>query len=141
MLGHDSQPASAAAVLSYWFAADGGSDASVNYRTKWFASRTGGRQAAVDAQIRAEFGATLRCAEAGELEGWRSTARGALALVVVLDQFSRHVYRDVVDATTRVEANDALALSISLALLDQLEADASPSSAPPLPRLLPWRSS
>ena len=129
----DSQPASAAAVLSYWFAADGGSDASVNYRTKWFASRTGGRQAAVDAQIRAEFGATLRCAEAGELEGWRSTARGALALVVVLDQFSRHVYRDVVDATTRVEANDALALSISLALLDQLEADASPSSAPPLP--------
>jgi len=39
------------------------------------------------------FGADLDDARAGGRDRWRQTSRGALALVVLLDQFPRHVYR------------------------------------------------
>jgi uncharacterized protein (DUF924 family) len=44
--------------------------------------------------VRDRFGATLAAAAARKLEGWRASAEANLALVVVLDQFSRNVYRD-----------------------------------------------
>ncbi len=48
----------------------------------------------LDREIGARFGTTHRAASLGELESWRRTADGRLAEIIVLDQFSRNVYRD-----------------------------------------------
>jgi len=47
----------------------------------------------VDREITERFGEVLEQARRGELDHWADTARGRLALIVVLDQFSRNVYR------------------------------------------------
>lgn len=48
---------------------------------------------ALDGQIAERFGEVWRAARRGELKGWSATARGALALVIVLDQFPRNMFR------------------------------------------------
>jgi uncharacterized protein (DUF924 family) len=65
------------------------------------------KDAALDETIRTRFGATLEAAARCELFTWRATPEGRLAEVLVLDQFSRNVYRD----TARAFAQDALALA------------------------------
>ena len=62
-----------------------------------------------DRQIELRFGALQRAAERCELYGWRATAAGRLAEVIVLDQFSRNLYRD----QARAFASDALALGLA----------------------------
>jgi uncharacterized protein (DUF924 family) len=62
---------------------------------------------ALDETIRTRFGATLEAAAKCELFAWRATPEGRLAEIVLLDQFSRNVYRD----TARAFAQDALALA------------------------------
>lgn len=47
----------------------------------------------LDAPVREQFASTVRAAGQGVLEHWMGTARGALALVLTLDQFPRHIYR------------------------------------------------
>lgn len=47
-----------------------------------------------DSNIQNRFGALHAQAKAGELFHWRETALGSLAEVIVLDQFSRNIYRD-----------------------------------------------
>ena len=79
------------AVLSYWF--PGGFDEADPETRRRQARRwmVGGPE--VDRQITKRFGQTLEKARRGELDHWARTARGRLALIVVLDQFSRNVYR------------------------------------------------
>src|SRR5687768_18546279 len=55
------------------------------------------------------FGALLERAGRGELDSWAETARGALALVILLDQFSRNIHR----GTPRSFAFDGRALAIA----------------------------
>ena len=78
-------------VLSHWFP-EGISDADPETRRhqmdRWMA---GGPE--VDREITERFGETLGRARRGELDHWAETARSRLALIVVLDQFSRNVYR------------------------------------------------
>ena len=78
-------------VLSYWIPA-GFDEADPRTRRRqaqrWMA---GGPE--VDREITERFGETLEQARRGELDHWAQTARGRLALIVVLDQFSRNVYR------------------------------------------------
>lgn len=62
---------------------------------------------ALDAAMRVRFEATLQAAARCELFAWRATPAGRLAEILVLDQFSRNVYRD----TARAFAQDALATS------------------------------
>ena len=71
------------------------------------------KDAALDKTIRTRFGATLEAAARCELFEWRITAEGRLAEIVVLDQFSRNVYRD----TPRAFAQDALALVLAQELV------------------------
>ncbi len=47
----------------------------------------------VDREISERFGEVLEQARRGELDHWANTPQGRLALIVVLDQFSRNVYR------------------------------------------------
>ncbi|MBP9150630.1 MAG: DUF924 domain-containing protein [Rhodoferax sp.] len=68
---------------------------------------------ALDETIRTRFGATLEAAARCELFAWRATPEGRLAEVLVLDQFSRNVYRD----TPRAFAQDALALALAQELV------------------------
>ena len=71
------------------------------------------KEAALDEAIRTRFGATLEAAAKCELFAWRATPEGRLAEVLVLDQFSRNVYRD----TPQAFAQDALALALAQELV------------------------
>ena len=71
------------------------------------------KDAALDDAIRTRFGATLEAAARCELFAWRATPSGRLAEIIVLDQFSRNVYRD----TARAFAQDALALALAQELV------------------------
>ena len=71
------------------------------------------KDAALDEAIRTRFGATLEAAARCELFAWRAATQGRLAEVVVLDQFSRNVYRD----SPRAFAQDALALALAQELV------------------------
>ena len=84
------------AVLGFWFGHPRGPS-----RPEWFR-----KDPAFDAEIRARFGALHAAAARREREAWRLSPEPMLALVIVLDQFSRNLYRD--DA--RAFAQDAHAL-------------------------------
>jgi len=89
-----------AAVLAFW--RDAGP-------AKWFA-----KDDAFDAAIRARFADLHHAAAAGALRDWEETAEGALALVIVLDQFPRNMYRGrpqafATDALARAVADRAIA--------------------------------
>jgi uncharacterized protein (DUF924 family) len=91
-------------VLEFWFGA-------VPHRSRaiWF-----GKDPAFDAEIRARFGATVAVALDGGLDEWSATTHGTLARVIVLDQFTRNIFRD----TPRAFAGDALALAVATAAVD-----------------------
>ena len=67
-------------VVRFWFEDSG--------RKKWF---RGGPQ--FDAEIRARFAGHYAAAAAGLLDHWRATPDGSLALLLLLDQFSRNMFR------------------------------------------------
>jgi uncharacterized protein (DUF924 family) len=93
----------ARAVLDCWFGAPGSATFGQD-RKLWFA-----RDAAFDAMLRERFGELLAAAGLGALDAWAHTPRGALALVILLDQFSRNIHRGTVHAF----ATDAYALRIA----------------------------
>ena len=92
-------------VLEFWFGAcgaDGSLDAAK--QKMWFGD---GRH--YDAGIRERFGALLERAARGDLhQEWAATPRGTIALVVVLDQFSRHIHRGTPAAFTQDPAAQRL---------------------------------
>ncbi|HVV87141.1 MAG TPA: DUF924 family protein [Kofleriaceae bacterium] len=90
-------------VWSFWFGElDAAGDAAPAMTRRWFM-----RDAAFDAEIRARFAALHREVAAGEREAWRAGVRGAVAYVIVLDQFSRNMFRD----TPAMFASDPQALA------------------------------
>ncbi len=99
----------AADVLEFWFGAPGSPEAQAA-RKEWFV-----KDAAFDATIAARFGSTIEAALAGELEHWASSPESALALIIVLDQFTRNVFRD----TPRAYAGDPRALVLARDLVDR----------------------
>ncbi len=84
-----------AEVLGFWFGPEPGA-----VRPQWFR-----KDAAFDGEVRRRFGALHAAAARRELEAWRASPEPMLALVVILDQFSRNLHRD--DA--RAFAQDAYA--------------------------------
>ena len=91
---------------------------------------------ALDRRVADRFSPTLAAASRCELFAWRATARGRLAEVIVLDQFSRNIHRDSAEAF----ANDALAL----ALAQEAVARGCDRELPPVERAflyLPWMHS
>lgn len=68
---------------------------------------------AVDATIRQRFGDVYEMAARGELDAWAEEPNGALALVILLDQFPRNMFR----GTPRVFATDGKALALGRAAL------------------------
>ncbi|OQS06556.1 tRNA(Ile)-lysidine synthase [Thraustotheca clavata] len=98
-------------VLAFWFE---GYQKEI-YRTKWFPANGSEIQAQTDQLITTKFSALLQAAERRELhENWCSKKESFVALIVLLDQFSRHIYRH--DADKRA-ANDVLALELAEAFV------------------------
>lgn len=83
-------------VLSFWFQ-------EIEARL-WFASDKD-----FDDQIRRRFLSVMQQAAVGELYAWRATAEGRLAEIIVLDQFSRNVYRN----TSKAFSQDPIALVLT----------------------------
>jgi uncharacterized protein (DUF924 family) len=63
------------------------------------------KSAEVDSEIRRRFEGTLERAAGGELDAWRDTGQGRLALILLADQVPRHIYRN----TSAAFAYDGLA--------------------------------
>jgi uncharacterized protein (DUF924 family) len=97
-------------VLEFWFGAPSTtSDEYLQKVKRWY---MGGP--ALDEEIRDKFAGLVERALAGELDGWTQTIRGRLALVLLLDQFTRSIYRN--DAKTY--AGDAKAQALAAEAFD-----------------------
>ncbi|MGE0617130.1 MAG: DUF924 family protein [Bacteriovoracia bacterium] len=73
------------------------------------------RPAGIDEKVRDEFLPTLEAAAAGKLADWESTPEGFVSLILVLDQFPRHIFR----GKPRAFAFDAQARALCLKGLAQ----------------------
>lgn len=83
-------------VLEFWFE-------QIEPKSWWAADPV------FDQLIGSQFGSTLVQAGQGEFFTWRTTAKGRLAEIIVLDQFSRNVYRN----TPMAFAQDPMALALA----------------------------
>ncbi|MGK0473065.1 MAG: hypothetical protein ACJAR0_003557 [Candidatus Azotimanducaceae bacterium] len=89
-------------VLDFWFIETG--------TKNWFA-----KNEIFDQHLMNQFGEVHQAAAQGELYSWRVDVRGRLAEIIILDQFSRNLYRDKPQAF----ANDTLALCLAQEAVDQ----------------------
>jgi uncharacterized protein (DUF924 family) len=93
-------------VLDFWF---GPHETRGKQRAEWFR-----KDDRFDAEIRERFGELHQRAASGELDSWRESDDGLVALVVVLDQFSRNLFR----ADARAFAQDSQALECARHAVD-----------------------
>jgi uncharacterized protein (DUF924 family) len=91
----------AEAVLAFWFGATG-SPMRGKSRPEWFR-----KDDKFDDEIRRRFGEAVAIALAGGFGEWCVTAQGSLARIVILDQFTRNIFR----GTPRAFAGDERALA------------------------------
>ncbi|WP_445116885.1 DUF924 family protein [Acinetobacter sp. WZC-1] len=101
-------------VLDFWF--------SPETRPFWFAKSDD-----FDRQLHTRFNHVLEQARQCELYSWRETAQGRLAEIIVLDQFSRNLFRN--QAASFAQDPLALALAqeaVSLKLDQQLVPEQRP---------------
>lgn len=97
-------------ILEFWFGPAGSPPLAES--TKWWK-----KDAAFDNEIKTRFEGAHALAAAGKLDEWKATPRGRLALVILLDQFSRNIYR----GSARAFAQDARARDLTLEALDSGE--------------------
>lgn len=80
-------PPQAEAILEFWF----GKPSEPGYgksRKAWFI-----KNPAFDEEVRSRFLKTYQCAKAGELDYWQNAPERCLALIILLDQFPRNMFR------------------------------------------------
>ena len=94
-------------ILAFWF---GESSDYGKSRPAWFK-----KDADFDDEIHRRFLATYESAAASQLADWMANAESCLALVVVLDQFPRNMFR----GSARAFAADALARAATIHALQQ----------------------
>lgn len=88
-------------ILAFWREAG---------RERWYK-----RSDAFDAEVRRRFLALWQSAVAGELASWEDSDEGALALIIVLDQFPRNMFR----GTPEAFASDPLAREVARRAIDR----------------------
>ncbi len=84
--------ASAREVLNFWFGAADEPDYG-KQRKAWFI-----KNPAFDQEIRDRFSPTVAAAAAGQLKSWKADSDSCLALLLLLDQFPRNLFRGSVQA-------------------------------------------
>ena len=72
-------------VIKFWFE-------EIDPKQRWI------KDAKFDALIAQRFGDLHEKANSSELNSWRDNAKGALAEIIILDQFSRNIFRDTPSA-------------------------------------------
>jgi len=98
-------------VLSFWFGTPAlGADEQRQKLRRWY---QGGAE--MDAEIAARFTEDTEKALAGELDHWAKDPRGRVALILLLDQFPRGLFRD----TPRAYAGDERARRLALEAFDR----------------------
>ena len=108
-------------ILEYWFGSGAWSRERLDERTRfWFGGDGAAAQAARDAQIREKLEPLLERAARGEFNGWASTPKRRLALILLFDQVPRNCYR----GTPAAFAFDREALQLTAEGM-QLAADAA----------------
>jgi uncharacterized protein (DUF924 family) len=101
----------ARSVRDFWFGKLPLSAEALNRRIRfWFGDETAALRQRRDEHIRARFGTMLERAANGELAAWADGPRRRLSLIVLLDQFPRHMFR----GTARAFDYDAQALPLTL---------------------------
>ena len=105
--------AAAAEVHEFWFGREAAKEPAA-LRAKLSRWYQGGP--ALDDLIRKKFGADVETALAGDLDSWASTPQGRIALIILLDQFPRSIFRD----TARAFEGDAKAQRLALEALDSV---------------------
>ena len=82
------------AIIAFWFRDQELSAPQIDNRMDiWF-----GSDPAFDHEIKEEFAADVEKASEGKLDHWADEPRGRLALILLLDQFRRNIYRDTPEA-------------------------------------------
>jgi uncharacterized protein (DUF924 family) len=102
-------PARAQALLDFWFGAADDPDR-LHHRQIWFRSTS-----EFDSTVRENFATDHDNAVAGRLADWEVAPLSALALVMLLDQTPRNIFR----STPRAYCGDALALPTTIRALDR----------------------
>lgn len=88
-------------ILDFWF--------KETAKEQWFK-----KDDTFDEAIRNRFGETVEAALTGKLDNWSEDDDGVLALILVLDQFTRNIFRD----SPRAFAGDPLALKTTLTAIE-----------------------
>ncbi len=96
MLMGEKQMTSSEDILNFWFYEVG--------RDRWFSD-----DAVLDSEIRTRFQSVYEQAVAGNMKVWESTPEGSLALLLLLDQFPRRMFR----GTSRAYETDDVALELA----------------------------
>ena len=91
-------------VLAYWLGVRNEEAPETERVTRWFAA-----DAAVDQEIRIRFGDLVEAAVAGELTAWETMPLDRAALIILLDQFQRNLFR----RTARAFDGDSRALELA----------------------------
>lgn len=94
-------------IYDFWFGAPG-TEGHGNVREFWFASTPD-----IDRELKERFQDTYHRAATGGLDYWKSDVRGWVALIVLLDQVPRNIFR----GNENSFAADAVALSLAKELV------------------------
>ena len=99
------------AVLEKWFGPESSREFPPDsIRAQWWAKNN-----SFDAELRRDYGSALEQGVSGELESWRSTALGCVALIVLFDQFARNIHR----GKAEMYRYDPLAVELSKTMIEE----------------------
>lgn len=101
--------AQSADILEFWFGTPDDPSWGKNRKAWWL------KDADFDDEVRRRFLATHEAAARGDLDSWAGTAAGSLALLILLDQFPRNLFR----GEARTYDTDAQARAVAQAALDR----------------------
>ena len=118
MCGHEE-------IIDYWFIGN-------EFRSFWFK-----KDKKVDEYIQEKFNILIKKAENNQLNHWKDTPQSFLALVILLDQFSRNIYRNNI---LKIEINDRICLEFCKEIISK-DFDKRLSFSQKIFLLLPFRHS
>jgi uncharacterized protein (DUF924 family) len=98
--------ADATRIVDYWFSEPPGAPCT----QKWF---SGGSK--VDTEIRNQFSSFVTQARASQLDSWKEKPTSTLALIILLDQFPRNIFRGTADSF----ASDSMALEVTTEAIEK----------------------
>lgn len=103
------------AIITFWFRETSLSAPQIDRRMDVWS----GEDAAFDLDCKKQFADDVQAASEGKLDHWADEPRGRLALILLLDQFRRNIYRDTVDAFSKDKAALKLCVEGAMAKADQ----------------------